>query len=501
MAIRRIPIIAKAERITYFARQNLLEHGWRDALRIIQQIVPELSIDQAAQIFKGEKRFIDDERNRGDILFVDDPDSKEWKSELNEKYGGICKIGCGYYQPYAVVDSFGPNDIDEIDHDVDLNRLETNDFVSTRMLMAFDQHRDSINFPADRGDFEKRAMHYAWDPGNDKAIMCRVSFSEGVFSFPVLFEEVEDLPFWIPELTPQEAVSLLEGDLGHLGFQHEYGSPDLANERSVSRMTCQAKLNFADQSFRLYNNNIPKEKLDDFLVSQKLSTPEHFEQRRREILKQNDDLGYGYRSVDFGGKLGVRNIPNGPLVKWALNRGFAMKDQGPEWKPVSMSGLKMAGDDPVHSDWITAIGLENENFYEEPLKSLQDDLFMQIQHEELGFTAHVLVAGKTSAVGIVKYCNKDTEVDGQTIAIIPNAGIRYDRIAREAAGVIVLEGGAMSHLAVNGLEMGQVILRDPDAKKKYEEGSFLRVDIENGRVLKLADLHLEENDTPSGPKM
>lgn len=296
----------------------------------------------------------------------------------------------------------------------------------------------------------------------------------------VLFEESDEPPYWMEEKTAQQAVDAAAGEMLVVGFQDTYGSHNLSVERDLDRMKQQAMLNLSDSGLAM--SGAAATKLEEYLRSASEATNEHFETRRIKILQQNDVAGYGYRPVDFGVGIGVRNVPNGPLVKWALNRGIAMKDRGPVWEPVSMSGLKQAGDDPVHTDWITGAGLEAHDFSKEPLKTTQNTLAKAIQQEVLGFTMHVLVAGKPSASGIVKHCNRHSEVNRSTIAVVPNASIHFERIAREAAAVIVENGGELSHLAVNGLDQGYLVIRDADAKVNYPEGTVVTIDVNAGKV-------------------
>jgi phosphohistidine swiveling domain-containing protein len=494
-----------ASSITNLIRQNLLANGARVAIELAQAELPGLSMEQAIQIFKGEKHFVNDPAGQaGDILFVDDPDSTDWKQELAEAYDGICKIGSGFYKPYGYVVDYGPEDTGkELDRFNGMNEHEQDQFMrreyaTEHVLRMMEEHPYAfVGITVE--SLGKRAMHYAYDE-SDRAVHCKLPiYGDGPMTpLWVLFSEAEEPPFWYEPKTPQLAAETLIFQLNVLGYQRTYGSIDLSTEKDPARMIRQAKLNLADTGLRFGNNSETAKKLDEFIQSTKSNESYHYDERREQILRQNRDLGLGFRAVDFGDGIGIKDVPNGPLLRWALKRGTGMKDAGPDWKPVSMSGLKQAGDDPIHTDWITGAGLEDHDFSKEPLSSIQNDLARQIQEETLGFKIHVLVAGKQGATGVVKHCKKDTEVDANTIAIVANASIHFDRIAREAAAVIVLEGGALSHLAVNGLEMGQVIIRDAEARKNYPEGSVINIDLVTGRIVKISDPkpEIEEEMTP-----
>lgn len=500
-AVKMEPLRVDASHITDLLRQNLLANGSRMALRLAQEEFPGLSMEQAIQIFKGEKRFINDPNGQaGDLLLRDDLDSSDWKAELTEAYDGICKIGSGFYRPYGYVVDYGPEDMGkEFDKFEGLSAREQDqvmrkEYATENVLRMMEEHPYAFTGLTVES-LGKRAMHYAFDK-SDRAVHCKLPiYGDGPMTpLWVLFSEAEEPPFWYEPKTPQQAAEALVFELNVLGYQRTYGSMDLSVEQDMYRMIRQAKLNLADTGLRFGNNSDASKKLDEFIQSTKSSEPHHYEERRERILQQNRDLGLGFRAVNFGDGIGIRDVPNGPLLRWALKRGTGMRDAGPDWQPVSMSGLKQAGDDPIHTDWITGAGLETHDFSKEPLKTIQNDLAARIQEETLGFKIHVLVAGKAGATGVVKHCKKDTEVDANTIAVVANASIHFDRIAREAAAVIVLEGGALSHLAVNGLEMGQVIIRDPDARQKYPDGSTVTIDLNAGRAFKLSDPVIDQSE-------
>ncbi|TLX17099.1 hypothetical protein [Rhizobium sp. MHM7A] len=506
--VNAVAIHVSGSTITDLLRQNLLVNGDRVALNLAKAEFPALSTDQAIQIFKGEKHFIDDPKGEpGDILLVDDPDSSEWQEELADAYDGICKIGSGFYRPYGYVVDYGPEDMpkefDAFDalNERDAEALRRKSYATENVLRLLEEHPyafPGITFES----LGKRTMHYAFGE-TDKAVLCKLNiYGDGPLTpLWVLFSEAEQPPFWYVPKTAQEVATAMVHELNVLGYQRSYGSIDLSVEQDIERMTRQAKLNLANTGLR-YGTSNAAQKLEEYIQSTKSAEPHHYDERRERILQQNRDLGLGFRAVDFGGDIGIRDVPNGPLLRWALKRGTGMRDAGPVWQPVSMSGLKQAGDDPIHTDWITGAGLEQHDFGKEPLMSIQNDLARQIQEETLGFKMHVLVAGKQGATGVIKHCKKDTEVDANTIAVVANSSIHFDRIAREAAAVIVLEGGGLSHLAVNGLEMGQVIIRDPEARQKYPEGSVVTIDLVAGRVIKLSEPKLElDNEDGLKPRI
>ncbi|MBO6507364.1 MAG: hypothetical protein JJ979_02575 [Roseibium sp.] len=97
---------------------------------------------------------------------------------------------------------------------------------------------------------------------------------------------------------------------------------------------------------------------------------------------------------------------------------------------------------------------------------------------------HVLVAGKPHAVGVTVHPKmpKWERCTGEHIAVIPDAGVRWYECVKDAAAVIVENGGSMSHLAVVGIEEQFLVLREEDARKKYPPNTLLAIDVRKKRV-------------------
>jgi phosphohistidine swiveling domain-containing protein len=204
---------------------------------------------------------------------------------------------------------------------------------------------------------------------------------------------------------------------------------------------------------------------------------------REEIIEQaNGDC----RRHDFGGKVGEVDIPLAPLMIWALHR--TGKKDLPEWKRVCPSGIKMSGDDPYHTDWMIGAGIPLEAYEDREFKDASFQLMYQIQGETLNTNFHVLVAGKQNAVGVTVHPRmpKYERCTQEHIAVIPDAGPRWYECVRDAAGVIVENGGAMSHLAVVGIEERFLIIREENAREKYPPGMVVAIDTVERRVEILA---------------
>lgn len=443
-------------------RNMVLSHRWRQAFSDGLEMFVGMDHDSMWAILKGKMRLVEDED--GDMNLVEDEDAQDYLDQIEFLYGGVCNVDGRLVRPTRVITDYGPED----------HRL----VPRSNLTYIHESFHDS--FMDIRDEVMIRAKRYKMDDA-ETLIVCNAP-SERVPGrtrpFVVIFEPAPDLPLWIlPKRSPQEAVNASIDRLSYTGHAREYRSVDperrsfdfgeeLEKVRASKRMTTTAAVDFTRLAMQQQEEAAERHRA---LV----------EERTSAIMQRNFDMGYGVRPVDFGPVYGVREVPEGPLLRWAVDTLRIENRVDPvEWRAISPVGVKMINDNPNHTDWRTASGLLDAD-----VSSIEYDLAYDIQKELLGFEVHVLSQGRDSATGVVKICDSpDDSVDGTTIAIIPNAGIDYFDLASRAAAVISLRGGAMSHLAVNGLDHGILVVRDPDALDNYEEGATVTIDGLTGTI-------------------
>lgn len=473
--------------LTEHLRGLVLSKRWRAAFSDAKEIFVSDDDDQpfpdelAWGILKGEYRV--EGNSRDGIEFVTDDDAEAYLGQLDEIYGGTVEIDGILFRPYAVVTDYG-----------------VTDRMSGSMDKRLEVIRESFHdkFVEIGDEIARRARHYR-SRDSDRIVPCAVPsrLHEGkIRRMAVLFELAPELPLWMPpHRTPQKAVEAVIDRLSYTGHEHRYVSSNPEQSERIRRDFEEGQIAMKLGRGRAirqsvdFNMALIRQQDDEARLHREM-----LDKRTAEIISQNETLGFGMRKYDFGPDLGVREVPAAPLIHWAVNR-LRMDDSGfvPDWQAISPVGVKQVNDDPVHTDWVTAAGLLDAN-----IDIRQDEIAHEIQRELLGFQVHVLAAGRDTAQGYVRFCKPDTVVDGSTIAVVPNASVRYYEIALKAAAVIVVEGGAMSHLAVNGLDQGMLIVRDPDAKKKYREGMFLTIDGRRGHVEAPARAPDEDDDLDGG---
>jgi phosphohistidine swiveling domain-containing protein len=418
---------------------------WRGALDRAKEIFPDVPEEPLIEILKGHKTLTGSTSDPGGLDYTDEP-TPNYRNSLAEMYDGSVLMDGKMYRPISAITDYGPNDqIGE-------------SYLPNYISMTDQKHLSNF----DRSELMNRALFYANGNKFTKAVLCDIPVrkdGDDTQTLVVLFEPAFDLPSWVKPAPNAQAAA--EQRLSHLDYVG-------------------------------HNTLYPKR-------SQESSTPSEAE-RKAAILKQNEELGYGLRDIDFGDKLGVRQVPLAPLIAWAaghLRKYQTVQANIPTWQPVNRSGVKLNMDDPTHTDWMHAADLINPDLWGPALDKRMWEISEDLQMELIGTAFHILAAGKSAATGVIKFCKNADDVDHNTIAVVPNASVRYYDVALKAAATIVTEGGAMSHLAVNGLADNLLIVRISSAKASFNDGDHVTLDIQKGIALKtLSDLQPETSFKP-----
>ena len=170
-------------------------------------------------------------------------------------------------------------------------------------------------------------------------------------------------------------------------------------------------------------------------------------------------------------------IPRAPFWNWALcggpKRNGALAHLAPRWEPVADSGMKLAEDDPWHTDWMLGAGLDlTEDYDDEEIRKATCSAAWDLQKQLGGFEAAVVV-DSGPVYGVV----------GEEIRVVPDLSPERLPEVLGARGIITEAGGELSHLAVVAREGDQVtIMRVEDACSRYQPGTTVHMQPERGQV-------------------
>lgn len=167
--------------------------------------------------------------------------------------------------------------------------------------------------------------------------------------------------------------------------------------------------------------------------------------------------------------------------------GYLSKDHK-VWNPVCPSGLKMENDSPWHSDLWLALGNDiSEDAYDHNHESTQlfyrviNHYHFQKNNEIADFVCLNDLKLKQFEGNIVFEDSK--KITDRDILVLPNAGLKYESIAKKAGLVICETGGQLSHLVMMGKEEMLPVILMKDAIRKLKGQYSVMIDFEKKKII------------------
>jgi len=422
----RIYFKITGEFLTNISRNLVCDGTWRKAIKLLVESLDGITYDYAIQILKGESKLVGTNiTGEGIYLEKENPDNvEEYLKTIQYIYGGSYQeSGDKWYRPYAAVTNFGPNDV------CSLGRFNLN------------PHHIC-----------PRAVHYADNPED---LVHMLEYMDRTTA--ILFKKVDLPPIWLkmPQ-TPQDALNeyIKLHSLEERGYRQYYGYLEKKEQTHFLKENVKE-----EKETKKFNEQICKLK----------------ENINAEAAKNG---GFFELQVKYPGKIKTYTIPFLPFKAWSL-KDFSI------WKPFSPHGLKMYGDDPLHTDWIIGAGIPFESIY-----GLDRDEYLEkaiwdkrIEIEESYRINSVVIKGSGKVRGKIVHPKPNEELTGNEIIVVPNLSTDYYIPATKALAVITEKGGEMSHL-VHGVSEHLRIIRIPDALNKYPEGITVTIDFNDNIIQK-----------------
>ena len=500
--MRRISVGIDARFVNDVVQEKVRAGDWADAQRWLRRGFEGISTDDVYRVLSGETAFVNvdgDGKPSGpslDMRFASDvgaplPDGQaEYVAYLRKRWAGAIRVENAYYQPYAFVTNLGQYDIERP------ARGLSN--AARRYLKGGwglgEAERKPTKAHMVRDGFANRPAHYVDDPDQDLVVDCRVpapiaSLDAGRLLpvLPFLFRRLPDLPPWFEPVRTFGAsldAALAAGRvLEERGHRQLYGLPwvdsriEAAKEealRTRSRQGAHAAEVEAERAERARRVEC--------------------EAARKAVMAQAalPDRG-GWLDLRVGGD--VLRVPRAPFEHWALDRCGA-GHLAPPWDPCSRSGMKLQGDDPMHTDWMLGAGLDPLTlrwYGPDPeaasLSDAADALLGEVQRRVLSHGGLAVLADGGFRAGrayVARRGRGDMPEPGDVV-VLPDASADWLDVVVTACGggagaVVVARGGAMAHLVVVTAARGATILRDPEAMRRYADGQSLSVDPAGGAV-------------------
>lgn len=468
-----------AEFIVKFARDQVLSKDWRGALRTLTvSLSPPLSLDTAVDILAGRATLA---RTPDYSLEVvpqpqDCPDLKRYLSTAHWQQAGLLERDGEFYQPYAEIVGFTLADEQGV-----LERL-----------------RDQQDWTSCVGYREARARHYAERPFDD--IVC---FDAG--DNPVLMKRVQGPGIWVRTFTSAQEALTDFLTARPSGLEQRGGGPHSVSARSVHFYleAVLAGVLVGDDDILPDDEQALLETLmqmrAEFDNGERGDSESAFEDDARSVYwcarvnRAAETMG-GFIDIEAKSEsfhddceTTVYRVARNPFLLWARQYGYKPGNL-PEWTRVCPGGLKMLGDNPMHTDWFVSSGVPLRAAYnhEHPLNKAAWRLAYKWQTGE-GLTCMKL-AGRGRVTGTVTFPRANEGVQPGSIAVVSHAGPEYELALMTAckgeSGAVIAEvGGKLAHLAIVSRELGARLVMVEDALTKFREGELVTVDLDTGEVV------------------
>jgi len=325
--------------LTDMAREYVLDGDSQGAINFLREVLSGIDLDTVVEILIGNEKLVGNSDD-GVYLEYEESDTKDaYVEQLNQTFAGILKVGRKFYQPYAIVKSFGEKDIQ----------------YHFNLLGEFPE-TDSIG--------KRRALYYA-DNEDDKVY---VLDSGEKPDMPVLFCEV-DLPFFIsPFKDSQEAfndfMKKRPGSLEERGFMETYGGcAEVCVDEEKQEVKPEENEEYEEKTV----------KFEDKINEPEIDQEENF---RRLVIEQANSqengwlslpipknyLEYDYVEEDMSEEdIEYIQVPYAPFKRWALST-IGYPPTIPEWKNIAPPNFKMFGDNQDHTDWILGAGIKLDDW-------------------------------------------------------------------------------------------------------------------------------------------
>lgn len=452
------------EGLTRIARDGMLSERPSWAWRLLVDGLSGVGVEVVARaVLEGSKRLAGDETTGITVVDDDSNDSSTaaYLQDLRYVYAGRVRVHGRWWRPRARVTSFGQEDVGG---SMALKRLRgpgsraltPREVVVERCSHYAGPEERVFEVISDEQDAERKCGN----PG------CTVCATRG-YDY-VIFEPCSEPPHWRKEVTdPTVAMHDFRAAGRHLeddGYMQRYHEPTgQPLERECS---------------------LPEKDAVD-LYKRRCRELEEEKKRRQLFLDECTKISAQVRSQAAGDVFLLKtkdgrswSVPRAPFENWALGR-TSLRRLAAKWKPVSHSGMKLANDDPFHTDWMlgSGIGISHDSYWDEAIRDAVTEAACGLQERLGSFTVHVIVdAG--AITGVV----------GEDVLVVPD--MHPDRVdAMLAARAVITEaGGAGAHLAQVGAEHSKTIVRVADAVTRYQTGDMVRIDPSAGRV-EVIDVH------------
>lgn len=426
----------EGEFITNHFRTICLEGNWSRALETLQESLIGFPAELAIKVLSGDMKLV----GVNELNLEEDLDSADYKQELLEMYGQYIFIDGIWYKPTAIINTIKPGQ----DHISDRARIYVPDydhitFINDNLITL--SKKDLYNPPS-------------WlEPQLRKRTQLIETLFRGVIEYGIIADQIE-----------------------YSSTCEESNLKEIVNYQSERGFIC----SYDEVEWFMEEDFVQEEVFQRKVLRRQIEREReaaYIQDLRSKIVEQANETG-GFIELTYHEE--TFNVPKIPFYHWCYKHGTHKNyifDLLPDWNIISPSGLKMGGDDPVHTDFVIGAGFNPEDFYlNESFKSA----CYRFMHRALDIEV-ITFAGSGTFEGEIKKVTDDVSVEDcrDQIIVIPHAGVEYFEHSKVAKLTICEVGGPGSHLAINASEYKINLCMIENAMKIFDKTNVI-VDLNNG---------------------
>ena len=278
-------------------------------------------------------------------------DNLEYKKNYDYTFKGLVYIDGKYYRPFTVVTSWVKDDA-----------IYAMNYYRGKGVTL----RDSIYFvPCNKEctPAEVRSHYYVQ---NHPVDVKPFSYKNAVY----FFEDVQvDIPYYMCKRFKRSFETALKEYLTKPGRTLNVIDP--IKKLSEDEKRVEHIMDIKASESRTYKET--RNFIEDYdYIREEESTKCKIEFYKKEILDRNGDDWVNINYVYEDTRKTVK-IPAKPFHQWCIGSGRMISmprhDENSkkidQWTPCTMSGLKMFGDNPYHTDWLIGAGLDPTSWYDD----------------------------------------------------------------------------------------------------------------------------------------
>lgn len=412
----------------------VLNGNWQDAINQLKESY-DLNYDDVINVIKGNKNIINNE-------LVDQID-ESYKNEVYDIY--LSEVFIHSNQMFKFVDTLTLDELSQKCFDYG--------FLIDR----------KIGTPMKLRNNEGRSYYLRKIYDEDNYIFETIELGSSKLRY-VVMEKAKNIPFWFAkdDVKFQNIKDYLNSNLEISEIEQYNEGNTVLNDINQKEILTEEKRNKNHSLLQKSNASIRYDNMiglckNIFCGNEKLENIQ--KQLRKKIIKQYNDNNFEWRNItiEVNDKTMEVNVPVEIVLSY-LHSSFIHESNNykNKWKTISPKGLKMENDSPSHTDLWLALGfpLDNTIYLNNHINNqILYEVIFKIRHNYLKKNNITKEFDVISDVKLKSFSGRIvfedcSDINDSDILVIPNANLKYEKIARKAGMVIFEQGGKMSHLFI-----------------------------------------------------